>query len=194
MVGRLWSILVEIGRNRQNSVLCYSERAVSALTIYDHSRPIPTLLDSSRLFSTFTPRSNVSLSTMPQKKLTSVIDIVDKLVDVSIAIKNRGKLKDPEEARVGDAFALLAAGRPPPGCPGEANKSRYLEFLLRVKQFMGPAGVVISAAGLGVSAVAGMRDRLRVDLPVKMKERERQFAKTELETIACIFSAKSESF
>ncbi|KJK84670.1 hypothetical protein H633G_11700 [Metarhizium anisopliae BRIP 53284] len=56
---------------------------------------------------------------MPQKKLTSVIDIVDKLVDVSIAIKNRGKLKDPEEAR---------------------------------------------------------------------------FAKTELETIACIFSAKSESF
>ncbi|KJK73511.1 hypothetical protein H634G_11240 [Metarhizium anisopliae BRIP 53293] len=131
---------------------------------------------------------------MPQKKLTSVIDIVDKLVDVSIAIKNRGKLKDPEEARVGDAFALLAAGRPPPGCPGEANKSRYLEFLLRVKQFMGPAGVVISAAGLGVSAVAGMRDRLRVDLPVKMKEREREFAKTELETIACIFSAKSESF
>ncbi|EFY96515.1 hypothetical protein X797_008752 [Metarhizium robertsii] len=128
---------------------------------------------------------------MPQKKLTSVIDIVDKLVDVSIAIKNRGKLKDPEEARVGDAFALLAAGRPPPGCPGEANKSRYLEFLLRVKQFMGPAGVVISAAGLGVSAVAGMRDRLRVDLPVKMKEREREFAKTELETIACIFSAKT---
>lgn len=113
---------------------------------------------------------------MPQKKLISVADIVDKLVDASVAVRNRMGLKGPEEVRVDDAFALLAAGRPTPGCRGEPNKLRYVEFLLRVEEVMGPPGVVISAVGLGVSAVAGLRDRVRVDLPIKMKEREKEFA------------------
>ncbi len=122
----------------------------------------------------------------------SVESAVDKLIDTSKVIQNRMGVKSAEEKRVNEAFTLLAEGPPPESSTGAKQRVVYLDFLQRVQKVVGLSKVVLCAAGLGPSAVAGMRDRVRVDLPHAMKEREDAFENDILEGLANAYSAKCE--
>lgn len=127
---------------------------------------------------------------MTRQKLTSIDAIIDKLIDTSKIIQNRMGLKPAEEIRVTEAFKLLAAGELPPDSKARANRKVYINLLKRIELVFGLNGVVLCAVGLGVSAVASMKDRIRVDIPVKMKEREVDLAQDGVQSIANAYSAK----
>ncbi|KAL8290964.1 hypothetical protein RB600_006439 [Gaeumannomyces tritici] len=127
---------------------------------------------------------------MPQKQKASISDMVDKLVEVSVVMKNRMGLKPAESDRVRGAFELLAAGMPPTDARGRANKLVYVEFLQRVQHLLGSEGVVLCAVGLGVSAVASMGDKRRVDLPHELNIRWQEIPQDSLKGIADEFSKK----
>lgn len=55
---------------------------------------------------------------------------------------------------------------------------------------MGLYMVVLCAAGLGPSAIINMRDRVRVELPHKMKEREDELKSDVLQGLTDTYSAK----
>lgn len=127
---------------------------------------------------------------MPLQKFASLDAVVDKLIDTSKVVKNRMKLRPAEEARVDDTFALLAKGRPNPGSTAVANKTHYLELLHRVEALFGSPGIVLCAVGLGVSAVGSLKDRIRVDLATRMKERQAEFERGFLQKIADTYTLK----
>lgn len=133
---------------------------------------------------------------MPRQRLPhgpmSVKSAVDKLIDASKVMQHRMGLKEVEEKRVKDAFMLLATGPPAADSKGAKQRVVYLDFLRRVQTVLGLSGVVLCAAGLGPAAVANMRDRVRVDLPFKVKERENAFKNGILQSLADGYSAKSE--
>lgn len=118
--------------------------------------------------------------------------VVNKLIDVSDVIEHRMGVKEAEKQRVVEAFTLLAEGRPPANSKGIKQRVIYLDFLQRVRKVLGLSKVVLCAAGLGPSAVAGMKDRFRVDLPFMMKEREDEFRSGVLDSIANTYSAQCE--
>lgn len=121
---------------------------------------------------------------MPQPKDTSVDRLVDQLVDAAKLIHNRDGLKPAQATRVSEAFSLLISGPPLGSSKGVANRKVYHEFLTRVEKNVGRKGVVLCAAALGVSRIASWRDRMRVDLPAMMREREGDFVTQKLEKIA----------
>lgn len=118
---------------------------------------------------------------MPQIAL-SVEKAVDKLIDASKVIQNRMGVKPAEDKRVNAALTLLAG-------PFSKQHEVYLNFLRRVQKVMGLSMVVLCAAGLGPSAIIGMRDRIRVDLPCAMKEREDELKSDVLQGLTDTYSA-----
>ncbi|KAK3387757.1 hypothetical protein B0H63DRAFT_470858, partial [Podospora didyma] len=126
---------------------------------------------------------------MPREKST-IESLVDKLINTSCTVNKRMGLKPAEAKRVKDAFALLAAGGPPPNLSAMLNKTYYVDFLQRVQTVLGPKGVVLCAVGLGVSAVTSMGDKLRVDLPHVLKRREGEIAWADLQNIANTYSTE----
>lgn len=121
-----------------------------------------------------------------------VDNIVEKLIDASKVIQHRMGLKLAEEKRVHEAFTLLANGLPSANSKGAKQREVYLDFLQRVQKVVGLSKVVLCAAGLGPSAVANMRDRVRVDLPFKIREREDAFESEIPQSLANAYSAKCE--
>ena len=124
---------------------------------------------------------------------TSIADIVEKLVDASVVIERRMGLKEAEEKRVDETFALLAKGTLQSDSKGSKQKRVYLDFLRRVEKVMGLSKVVLCAAALGPSAVAAMRDRVRVDLPFNMKERENDFENSILQSLAETYTTQCKT-
>lgn len=112
---------------------------------------------------------------MPQPKDTSINRLVDELVDTAKVIQNRDRLKPAQATRVSEALSLLVSGLPLGSSKAVANWKVYFEFLSLVDKNMGRKGVILCTAALGVLRVASWRDRLRVDLLVKIKEREGEF-------------------
>jgi hypothetical protein len=130
----------------------------------------------------------------PAHRPLSVESVVDKLIDASKVIQRRAAIKPSEEKRVEEAFKLLATGPPATGSKGAKQRHVYLDFMRRVQDVVGFTKVVLCAAALGPSAVAGMKDRLRVDLPYDMKVREDEFENGVLQSVADSYSAQSECY
>lgn len=120
-------------------------------------------------------------------------EAVDKLVDTSKVIQHRMGLKPAEEKRVNDAFRLLAAGSPPADSTGAKQRTIYLDFLRRVQKVTRLSNVALCAAGLGPSAVYAMKDRVRIDLPFQMKQRETEFEYAILEDLTGVYSSSGSS-
>jgi hypothetical protein len=127
----------------------------------------------------------------PVSAESAVKSAVDKLIDASKVMQRRMGLKPVEQKRVNDAFTLLAS-RLPADSKGAKQRELYLDFLRRVRTVLGDPGVVLCAVGLGPAAVANMRDRVRVDLPFKMKEQWDEFENSVLQCHADDYHAKSE--
>lgn len=98
-------------------------------------------------------------------------------------------LREVEEKRVCDAFTLAALSRIDELRPKQVL---YRSFLRRVNMAVGPQGVVICAAGLGISAVANMKDRVRLEVPAQMKDRENELLRSTVRDIAHQFAPKGE--
>ncbi|KAL4788737.1 hypothetical protein BDV19DRAFT_383660 [Aspergillus venezuelensis] len=92
---------------------------------------------------------------MPSHSLTAD-EAITKLLKFSTLTHHRTYLKDSEQKRVDEAFQL--------------QKTIYLETLRNIRKKHGDTGVVLSAAGLGPSTIAYMRDEERVFLPSKLSE------------------------
>ncbi|KAK4067047.1 hypothetical protein Purlil1_13940 [Purpureocillium lilacinum] len=110
---------------------------------------------------------------MAPQQFASADKVVDRLADVSRTIRLRMDLKPVEKTRVIEAFKLTAQHQ----VAGLKSKQVvYRDFLRHVNMTVGPYGVVICAAALGISAVANMKDRMRVEIPTRMKEREEELS------------------
>jgi hypothetical protein len=107
----------------------------------------------------------------------------DKLVDASEVIKRRGDIKDSEKKRVKEAFKLLARGVSTTS-RGAKQQKLYLGYLKRAQELLGNSAVVLSAVGLGQSAIANTKDRVRVDLPFALKERQDDIVNDVLQGLA----------
>jgi type IV secretory pathway VirB2 component (pilin) len=130
---------------------------------------------------------------MAPQRFSSVDAVIDRLADVSRTIRLRTHLKPVEEKRVESAFTLVSSTLHPTASSG-AKKQVYQDLLRSVQTVVGPYGVVVCAAALGISAVAGMKDRLRVEIPTKMKEREKDLLHDTLQSIANSYSVKCELY
>ncbi|KAL9107894.1 MAG: hypothetical protein Q9187_008366, partial [Circinaria calcarea] len=126
------------------------------------------------------------------REVSLITKTVDKLIDASKVVQHRMGVKPAEERRVSEAFSLLARGPPSADSKGAKQRVIYLDFLQRVQKVMGFSKVVLCAASLGPSAVANMRDRVRVELPFLMKEREDAFENGVLQGLADTYSAQCE--
>lgn len=91
-----------------------------------------------------------------------------KLRDTSVVIDRRGGFSKEEGKRAADADIVLERGQPTPGSKGEKNRTKYWYFLQKVNELSGRPMVKLCAAALGLSAIANMRERLRVDLPYEI--------------------------
>ncbi|PWY96013.1 hypothetical protein BO94DRAFT_507489 [Aspergillus sclerotioniger CBS 115572] len=96
---------------------------------------------------------------------------VAKLVEVSSLAHHRGRLRVAEKKRADDALQLLANGRPPADAKGAKQRIIYMETLLGIRKEFGDVGVILCAAGLGIGAIANMRDSERVFLRSKLREK-----------------------
>lgn len=117
----------------------------------------------------------------------AVAKAVDKLTDTARLIELRLAFRAVEEVRVRDAFKLLAQGRPLPGSKGSKQKIAYLEFLQRVQNLQGSAGVALCAAALGPSRVASLKERERIEIPHEMKKRKSQLSGQTLCNLAKVY-------
>ncbi|KAB8213070.1 hypothetical protein BDV33DRAFT_197118 [Aspergillus novoparasiticus] len=70
-----------------------------------------------------------------------------------------------------NAFQLLTNGEPPANAKGAKQKMMYLEVLRNVRRKCGDTGVILCAAGLGISAITNMRNDERVFLPYRLAEK-----------------------
>ena len=123
---------------------------------------------------------------MPRKRL-SVDETVVMLVRLSEIIGRRKGLKQQEEARVDDAFSILASGE----CV--AKKRPYLEFLQLVDARLGLYGVVLCAAS-GPTSLLSLKDRDRVELAERMEERKDQIVKEQLQALADKYTGKRKCY
>lgn len=115
---------------------------------------------------------------------------VDKLLAVSSLIELRTAFKTTEETRVHEAFALLARESHHPGSTTSKNKRVYVEFLQRVQSILGVPEVALSAAALGSTGVAALREPDRVKLPHEMKKHKTQLRGAALVRLAQLCCAK----
>lgn len=98
-------------------------------------------------------------------------EAVAKLVKFANVTHHRTYLKDREQKRVDEAFQLLTNGEPPANAKGAKQKMMYLEVLRNVRRKCGDTGVILCAAGLGISAITNMRNDERVFLPYRLAEK-----------------------
>ncbi|KAK4065949.1 hypothetical protein Purlil1_13988 [Purpureocillium lilacinum] len=125
---------------------------------------------------------------MAPQQFASADKVVDRLADVSRIIRLRMDLKPVEKTRVIEAFKLTAQHQV---ARLKSKQVVYRDFLRRVNTTVGPYGVVICAAALGISAVVSMKDRMRVEIPTRMKEREKELSHNTVRHMASKFASNA---
>jgi len=102
----------------------------------------------------------------------SVEGATTKLLETSNTIQCREGVRLTECKRIREAFQLLGeSGRP--ADKKTTRRGHFRNFLTRVKKVAGLEMVVLCTVGLGQSTVGNMKDRLRLDLPLAIKNRDR---------------------
>jgi phosphoribosylformimino-5-aminoimidazole carboxamide ribonucleotide (ProFAR) isomerase len=129
--------------------------------------------------------------TSPSMSIDEAITKIRTAVEV---INLRGGIRDHEEKRVEEAFAMLAQ---PQGLSsgkksGKTSKRRenYLHFLRRVDEQCGSQLVVASSVGIGQAAIAGMKELTRLRLPLEIKKHERALKSPNLQKVVNKFCIK----
>jgi hypothetical protein len=137
------------------------------------------------------PRSTQRKGIRRESPATSIDGALDKLLDTSQLIEQRGAFKGSEAKRVSDAFKFLTSHF---ALQDMSTRQRnYLNFLQKVQEFGGASMVALSAAGLGASAVYCMTDRNRVGLPYKIRDRIEDLDHPTLQRLANEYSSSGHA-
>ncbi|KAK2796448.1 hypothetical protein FQN50_009559 [Emmonsiellopsis sp. PD_5] len=112
----------------------------------------------------------------------SVKRAMDSLVATSESIQYRDRVRPSEAERIRDAVALAMEPNPPES-ETSTRREKYWEFLRRINRLCGAGIVMLCAAGLGQSAIGIMKERVRIDLVAKIKQRETELKPSVLSAI-----------
>ena len=128
-------------------------------------------------FVIFSCATNLSMSNKMRKKKShrgtlSVKDAFSKILEGHKMILYREGLKQHQEKRVQEAFALLNRPSRPNGTATPSRQEYYGQFLKNVHKNSGFQLVILCAVALGQSAIGIMSDRSRLDLSEKIKGNE----------------------
>jgi hypothetical protein len=118
----------------------------------------------------------------PRSKSLSITDALAKLCDTAQIISRRGGLKPSELKRVQEAAAAITGSNNVTTSDTEEGDA-YQQVLCKIYKNAGPQMVVLCAVGLGRTAVKGMKDRVRVDLPFELKDHAASLESTIIQSI-----------
>jgi hypothetical protein len=116
-------------------------------------------------------------------------EALGKLREAYETIESRGGVKPHEGRRIEEALQLITSS--PRSCSKAAERQqRYQKLLIQVKEMCGLEMVTLCAVGLGKSAVAAMKDRVRLRLPSRIKLETETFKRSILRKLVDEYSDK----
>ncbi|OAF61157.2 hypothetical protein VC83_02518 [Pseudogymnoascus destructans] len=115
---------------------------------------------------------------------------VTKLLETSKLICSRAWVKQHEGTRIQEAFKLVASSSSKTTSKTDLRRDSYQRFLKMAEVVNGVQAIVLSAVGLGQSAVANMREKERLQLPSEIKKRGEALESPLFQELAGIYSAK----
>ncbi|MCJ1473156.1 hypothetical protein MMC13_001807 [Lambiella insularis] len=120
----------------------------------------------------------------------SVETAVDKLHRSLEAIRFRDGVKPQEATRIQEAFILLSEPQGTAETKTQERRECYRELLKTLHRAVGLQAVVLCAVGLGQSAVANMRERLKIDFVSAVKAQKEALSCAILEKLVEEYAAK----
>ncbi|KAK6365424.1 hypothetical protein LTR64_008793 [Lithohypha guttulata] len=109
-----------------------------------------------------------------QLRSLTVQDASTRLADAVITIQRRGELKQSESKRIKEFVAAVIEAQ-----PGDV----YEQFLRKVSAEAGLQMALLCSVALGRTAIKGMRERVRVDLPFDIKNHRSTWENPTLENL-----------
>ncbi len=122
----------------------------------------------------------------------SVETVVNKLHGSLQAIRFHDGVKPQEEKRIQEAFSLLSEPQGRAETKTQERRECYRELLKNLHRAVGLQAVVLWAVGLGQSAVANMKERLKIDLVAAVKAQKEALSCAVLEKLVEEYSAKGQ--
>jgi hypothetical protein len=123
----------------------------------------------------------------------TVEEALEKLREASETIESRGGVKPHEGRRVEEASQLITTSPLRSGSKTAERQQCYQQFLINVEKLCGIEMVILCAVGLGKSAVAAMKDRVRLRLPSRIKPQTDSLGHSILRKLVDEYSAKVRS-
>jgi hypothetical protein len=108
----------------------------------------------------------------PRQTSISIEEAMRKLNDASESVTLRGVFRTSESKRISHAISLAEGEALPLTSKANEREDSYRVFLTKVKEACGVSMVVLCVVGLGKSAIAGMRDSVRLRLPLSIKKQQ----------------------
>ena len=102
----------------------------------------------------------------------SVRASIDALRQASLIIKRHDSIRTREKQQVQKALELVNTQPESASSKQTQRRLSYQRFLKKVQESTSVRIVVLCAIGLGKSRVASMRDRVRLSLPLQIKDHE----------------------
>ena len=110
----------------------------------------------------------------PQLRSLNIHDALMRLADTAITIQRRGRLKQSESKRVKEFITAVVLTQP---------GGVYEQFLRKVSDEAGLQMALLCSVALGRTAVKGMRERVRVDLPFEIKDNKTRWENSTLQNL-----------
>jgi hypothetical protein len=133
--------------------------------------------------------SSPGQQSVSRHKPLTVNGAVLKLLEKSKSISTYGEIKPKESTRAVQAFSLLSKSSGSNTSKTDKRRESYRVFLQRVNDISGSQGVLLSAVGLGQSALSNMRGKDRLLLPSNIKMHQNTWTSEPLQNIALKYSS-----
>lgn len=121
---------------------------------------------------------------------TSVSNSNDR-VGQSVDLSTEEVLKPHEAKRVQDAFRLIHKPRQSTLSRADERRDKYRHFLIQLDD---EELVVAGALSLGQTAIRNMKESQKLRLPVRLKQRKKDFGSSFLKSLTLAYSSKGQLF
>lgn len=119
-----------------------------------------------------------------QSQSLSIDKALAKIRTAAETIKLRESVKPHERKRIEEAFTILSQSSESPSVKTGKRRDAYRHFLQHIRNTCGSQLVVISAVGIGQSAIAGMKENARLRLPLEITKCANSLKSSIVHTIA----------